>query len=283
MNINIIYPYKNALKYINQIESSEDPNYEELWDKYLVQPYWDKISEWAPGAFGFMKPKPIKNIVSLKEQLQILDKIDFQSMENDFIRIIRALPKNDDDEITVAIYPLDNENTVVREKQNGVIGCCVAGNIVISVNPLAKDYQDWISYVFAHEYHHSVWGHHWYVVKGGLKGTLIEYLLNEGQADAFAKSLHPHLRPSWLSNISKEEENNTWSKIQSVLNSTDRDIHAKYMFGSKELNIPWCIGYYFGNAIIDSYLENNSEVGFKELVDIYPEEILKMSGFEIQY
>ncbi len=76
-----------------------------------------------------------------------------------------------------------------------MVGACVFGNIIININPLAEDYQDWIPYVFAHEYHHSVWGYNWFVIKGGqgLEGSFLEYMLNEGQADAFAESLFPQL------------------------------------------------------------------------------------------
>ncbi|MCB2322519.1 hypothetical protein LGL55_17295 [Clostridium tagluense] len=40
-----------------------------------------------------------------------------------------------------------------------------------------------------------------------MAGNFIESMLIYGQADAFAKILNPTLNPTWISHISKEQEN----------------------------------------------------------------------------
>lgn len=278
-NFNMIYPYKNAWEYIEEIQQSENADHQALWNQYLIEPYWDKISEWAPASCDFMKPKPIKNIEALKQQLLILDTIDFERIQQEFIKISQALPIYDDDPITVAIYPIDDDDSIVKERQNGVVGACVFGNIIMHVNPFAQDYIEWIPYVFAHEYHHAVWGHNWHVLKGGLKGSLLEHLINEGEADTFAKHMYPHLNPSWVSNVSKEEQRKAWAKIKPVLDSTDRNVHAQYVFGSEALDLPWCIGYYFGYTFINSFLDHNPEISLNDLLDMHPNDIFTRSGW----
>ena len=110
------------------------------------------------------------------------------SLKNEFLKTGQDLPKADDDPLSIAIYPLDDENKSVKERQNGVLGACVFGNILIQVNPLAEDFLTWIPYVFAHEYHHSVWGNYWYVLHGGLEGNFLEYMINEGQGGCFCQT-----------------------------------------------------------------------------------------------
>lgn len=101
------------------------------------------------------------------------------------------LPNYDDDPVTVAIFAGSNDNKDVNIKQNGDIGTSLFGNIMIQVNPLIKGYEDWIKYVFAHEYHHTVWGNYWFNLHGGeLQNKLIDSLVIDGEADSFALELY---------------------------------------------------------------------------------------------
>ena len=277
MEINIICPYENGMKYIEEMKYGRNQDPQLIWDKYFIQPFWDQISQWAPFDQSFMKPARIEDLDTLEQQIKLLAKIDVDELKREFMKISRMLPKNDDDPILVAIYP--NTNAIVKERQNGVVGACVFGNILLNVNPLADLWEEWIPYVFAHEYHHSVWGHHWYVVNGGLEGNFMEYMLNEGQADAFAKSLYPELQPQWISALTESEETELWNKMKPILFSTDRNEFDKYMFGNEENGLPWCVGYTFGNLIINRYLRSHPDISYSELITVHPGGILKDSMY----
>jgi uncharacterized protein YjaZ len=279
MEIEIICPYEGALKYIDEMRNGIAKDPQLLWDTYLIQPYWDEIAKWAPFDQSFMKPARIEDLDTLEQQVDLLAQIDVDELKSEFLRISGDLPKHDDDPVIVAIYP--NTNPLVQERQNGVVGACVFGNIIINVNPLADHWDQWIPYVFAHEYHHSVWGHHWYVMNGGLEGNFLEYMISEGQADAFAKSLFPDLQPQWLSAVSRGEETDLWGKIKPILFSTDRSDFEKYMFGDEKSRLPWCIGYKFGHSIINSYLRSHPQVSFSELITVHPKEILNDSIYRL--
>jgi len=265
-------------KYVEDIENGNS-NFDELWEEFLIKPYWQKLSQWAPFDCSFMKPTPIKDIKKLKKQLEIFQKINFDHLRTEFIKISNALLKKDDDPLVIAFYPLDDSNLIVKERQNGVVGTGIFGNIIININPFANDYERWIPYVIAHEYHHSVWGHNWYVLRGNANGTLLEYIISEGQADSYAKSLYGQLEPRWLNTLTEDQEKLYWDKYLHVLDSTDRSEHHSYMFGDSLLGLPWCIGYYFGYEIVKSYLMNNPQVNYSELIDIEPYTILNNSRF----
>lgn len=278
MKVKFINTLESARKYVKAVENG-NTDFKKLWDEYLIQPYWKEISQWAPFDCLFMKPAPIKDIDKLKKQLDIFQDINFEHLEREFKKISNALLKQDDDPIVIAFYPLDDENLMVKDFQNGIVGVCVFGNIVININPLAKDYEKWIPYVMAHEYHHSVWRHNWYVLRGNAKGNLLETLINEGQADAFAKSLYNSLEPKWLNTLTSEQESLFWEKYTKVLNSTDRSENTKYIFGDQSKGLPRCIGYHFGYEIVESYLKNNPEKSFNDVIDIDSDVIFKDSRF----
>lgn len=278
----IISAWENIETFLTEASSATDEEIKFLWDKYLIEPYWSKVIEWAPDDFQVQKPKPIKDLITLKNQLNIINNSNFVSLlEKELVRIFNTLPKNDEDIITVALYPLSPENTIVAEKQNGVVGSCVFGNILININPLAKDWIKWVPYVIAHEYHHSVWGHNNIVLKGKYRGDLLTYLLNEGQADAFARMLYKDMKPSWINPISKQQEMEIWKIIKNHLNNCDPAVKNKLMFGDEEEGIPWCIGYLIGNNIINKFFEKYPNTTFMELIDMDSEDILSESGYLI--
>lgn len=280
MKLEIIAVYENLDGYLLEMEKN-NADYKALWDRYAIQPYWEQISKWAPFDMSDRKPKPIKDIFKLKQQIKLLKEMNLDVIRNEFIRAVDALPNYDDDTIVIAIYPFDDENINVKEQQNGLQGVNVFGNILIQINPFAKDYFEWIPYVFAHEYHHTVWGNYWHVVHGGCTGSFIEALLIDGQADFFAKSLNPTLNPTWISQISKEQEKELWNiHYSKLLYETNFD-YVTYMFGNDELGIPWCAGYFFGYKIIDSFKKLYPNISIKNMIEMNSDEILSMSDYHL--
>lgn len=278
MELDIIAVYENLDDYILEMKK-ENADCEMLWDKYAIQPYWEKISQYAPFDISDRKPKPIKNIYKLKQQIKLMKEIDLNEIKNKFMKVVNELPNYDDDPIVIAIYPVDDDNLSVKEEQNGVWGVNVFGNILFNINPFGENYLDWIPYVFAHEYHHTVWGNYWMVVHGGRTGSFLESMLIDGQADAFAKSFNPSFNPKWISQISKEQENELWNNHYSkLLNKTDVD-YCKYMFGDTEAGIPWCAGYFFGYRIIEHFKKHYPLTSVKELIEMSSEEIFAMSDY----
>ena len=99
------------------------------------------------------------------------------------------------------------------------------GNMFIQVNPLVDGYEDWLRYVFAHEYHHTVWGNYWFMMYGGeLENKFIDSLVIDGEADSFALELYPYLKPQWLFGMSEKEINSIWeNKYKAIVERTDVD------------------------------------------------------------
>ena len=266
MRFELILAYQNLSKYI---EEGAD---EEAWNKTMIEPYWNMLTKGAPFPMDHMKPYCSIGKEQAQKQLELLDEVDWEDYFTIFEEISSKLPKDDEDTIYIVIYPS------ITEISEGIYGTGVWGNIILNINPLNENSIQWIPYVFAHEYHHSVWGDYWYCKQGGagLKGTFLENLIIEGEADAFAKSLNPGLIPSWHKGLRPQEELQVWEKFESILeeNLTPEEV-AKYMFGCKELSIPQNAGYYYAIQIVEAYLKKREGVTFSQLLEVNPNIIYK--------
>lgn len=80
---------------------------------------------------------------------------------------------------------------------------------------------------------------------GSLENKLIDSLIIDGEADSFALSLYPELKPKWIFDMPKEEE-----------------------------GIPWCAGYAIGYMLVQQYLKETGET-ILHLLEKKPEDILK--------
>lgn len=276
INIKIIPTFDNAKEYIKDVENNSG-DAQKSWQKYMIEPFWTDIAKWAPFDQSFKQPACISDIAILKKQLPAISEILISDLQSKFTDITKEIPlPEDDDPMLVALYP-----SCVGGNLHGVVGTCVFGNIILNINPLINDYQKWIPFVFAHEYHHNAWGYNHYVLQGGknVQGTFLEYMITEGQADLFAESLFPDLAPNWNRPFDGKTEAELWERIKPVL-FKDQESHTAYMFGDEGMGLPWCMGYKFGRAITADYLSKHTNMSFSELINIPADKILAESRFK---
>ena len=271
MRIEVINTYSEIKKYIGRVKNGEAPDV--CWEE-MLSIYWEKLCCYAPFNLSDRKPRVITDIVTLEKQCALLEKMDVTVLSNEFERITTILPNYDDDPITVALFPSDAENTTVNEKQNGVIGTALFGNLMIQINPLIEQYEKWIPYVFAHEYHHTVWGNYWFMLHGGsLENKFVDALLIDGEADTFALSEYPDLKPEWIFGISEADREKLWEEhYRAIVLEKDVD-YGTYMFGNEEAQIPWCAGYAIGYMLVQRYMEKTGST-ILAMLEKKPEDIL---------
>lgn len=211
MKITVLNACENVKNYIEQVENGISA--EAAWEKEAIEPFWDRLCCYSPTDLSERKPKPIRDLQGLKEQCERLSELNLALLETEFQRISSTLPNYDDSPLLVVIFPCDTNNTTVNEKQNGVVGTSLFGNILIQVNSLIEGYEAWIKYVFAHEYHHTIWGNYWFVLHAGtLSDEFINSLVIDGEADCFALELYPDLKPKWIFDMPIAEVQRLWEK-----------------------------------------------------------------------
>jgi len=270
MKFKLTLAYRNLQEYIAQGGG------EEVWIKTMVEPYWGMLMQGAPFSMDHLKPVCNMELETAKRQLEILNSIDWERYSEEFETICEKLPKEDDDVMQIVIYPS------VTNLPEGIYGTGVWGNIILNINAINETAETWIPFVFAHEYHHGVWGDYWYCKQGGrgLDDTFLEKLIIEGEADAFAGSLYPELHPSWQQGVSQEEVDEVWGKLSAVLNqSLTPEEYSDYMFGNREKKIPQNAGYYYAIRIIQAYEKNVGIESFSHMVETAPIEIYEKSQF----
>jgi hypothetical protein len=272
-DINIVSTFENARGYIKDVEESKD-DIDAAWRRHMIEPFWTQITEGVGRDVSFMKPAAVLDIFALKKQLIIFSRLSIDALRLEFDKITAALPKNCEEPVLVALYPACDGDKALKERQNGVVGCCPDGNVIIRINPLAQDYYKWVLFVFAHEYHHSVWGYNMWLSGANLCGAFYEAMIIEGQADLFAESLFPQLTPKWNRPFDGATEAALWERCK-----TDASIHGACMFGDESIGLPWCMGYALGRAIVGDYMQKNPDISFMELIKITPNDILQGSRF----
>lgn len=276
MTLEILPVFDHLDSYINALKSGTG-DAEELWEKYAIEPYWHKLSKYAPFDISDRKPKPITDAAELEVQIKRLRQLDLSSIMACFENAAAGLPDYDDT-MYIALYPL--LSSFVREHQNGVWGNGTWGNMIINIDPFGCDYEQWIPYVFAHEYHHNIWGNYWYNTHGGeLEPIFLNAILNDGLADSYALSLYPELKPKWIFDMSEGTVKRLWNAhYADLMMQTDVD-YEKYMFGNEKEGIPWCAGYALSYRIVQQYLKKHPHTSMKGLLEMRPLDIYHKSGY----
>jgi uncharacterized protein YjaZ len=276
MNLEILPVFDHLGGYIEALKCGS-ADIEALWEKHAITPYWPRLSKYAPFDISDRKPRPVTDADELEKRIRLLKQLDLEELKAAFQKAAAVLPDYDDT-MYIALYPL--ESPFVRDRQNGVWGNGTWGHMIINIDPLGYEYKKWIPYVFAHEYHHNIWGNYWFNVhRGELEPVFLNDILSDGLADSYALSLYPYLHPEWLFSLSEEAVNRLWHEHYSTLLLQSGVDYPKYMFGDETAGIPWCAGYAVSFRIVQYYLKKFPGTGMTELLHMRPMDIYLKSGY----
>ena len=91
MKLELIPVYQHLECYICKSGQAE-ADLDALWNEYAIKPYWERLSCWAPFDMSDRKPKPVRDIPKLRQQIALLNQMDLIKLEETFIHIMSALP-----------------------------------------------------------------------------------------------------------------------------------------------------------------------------------------------
>jgi uncharacterized protein YjaZ len=211
----------------------------------------------------------------LEEEMDIFRTIDFEHIvESTFRSVVDELPGPD---TKILFFPSNPAYKEILESYGVALHAVTpgAGKIIVTINPTIENWQGLLPYALAHEYHHSVW-----IWRNFERSdlTLLEYLLLEGRADAFAFELFPNRHHPFINALNEEQEKRIWKSIKPELHIRDSELNDKIMSGTKD--IPTGSGYSIGFSIIKSFKAKNPQIGDKELIDMTPNQILLLSKYD---
>jgi uncharacterized protein YjaZ len=273
----VVSVYEGMANYVEAAHSDPDADLDDLFQKHVIEAYWNECAEGgeyislADAAFE----DPIVDLDNLEEEIETLRNSGIEAIVMEALEQASALLDGPD--TTVCIAALDPENSFVKNSMNGVAGRTLgSGKILIQVS-LQDDWEDWVSYTIAHEYHHSVWTSLYLDIGEG--NDLLSYLVFEGRADTFADLVYPDFEAPWVDALSPEQEADQWHQyMEPQLSTTNPVIKQRLMFGDRR-SVPLWSGYSIGYHIVQSYLELNPETTIGQLTGMDAWEIFEASGY----
>lgn len=277
--LKFVTPFEGIKQYINAALSENNANLGELWLKYAVEPYWN---EWAAGQFNEQRIRnelsnPITDLDKLKISIGILEASGIEKIVlAKYEEITELLPPTEEEKV-VCIYP----TLYLDQSVHGVVGNCVGGNILITINPEISGWEEYLPWVLAHEYNHTVWGYNYFYLMGNSRMDLLASLISEGLADSFAKAVCPHISPYWIRALTVEQEQQQWDILKQYLYQDDNmELHNRFFFGDVVKDTPPFVGYTLGFKVVQLFLEKKPEISFDKLVTLTPGDILNVSGYD---
>ena len=270
-DLTIIFLEKEIREYIRKARAGEGDQ-ETLYKEIVLEPVQRELTARNSSLKIENYQKPIIKLDELEQAIGLLS-------ANNVTGIVEAALEKSNNYIEgvdtlVFIFPCDPGDSFTRDSMKGVRG--VSGlscaTSILSVNPLAPDWQKTLSYVTAHEYHHVTWG-----IRHGhqFAGNVLEVLILEGRADSFANIVYPGLSLPWTSSLGKEKEREVWrNTVKDNLDNTD-------LVFTKNLTLDefWS-GYAIGYHIVQAFIANHPEVGVEEWTGMTAEELFQNSGYE---
>lgn len=176
----------------------------------------------------------------------------------------------------VYIFPSVGDYEQMTDQVGGVSGVTIGqGKILILVDPTVDNWESVLSYVVAHEYHHSIWTS---IQQEDNSFTLLDHLVFEGRADSFANIVYPEVVVPWSSSLDLNDEKTVWKLIDDQLGKVNGEVLNKVMFGDGK-DYPHWSGYTIGYHIVQKYLEKNPEVDVATWTNMNSRDILEKSGY----
>ena len=203
-------------------------------------------------------------------------------------RCAQTLPRPD---LTarVLLLPGDGQSRVLTTHMHGVVGLSLGAQVMLLFIWPTGDWLKWLTYTVTHEYAHLVRnlffprafvGNRLVYQKSQEAETLLDAMVAEGIADAFAKDLHTDLDPQWTNALSPEAEALVWPKVRRRLAVYDTSEIRRLLSGDND-RIPQWSGYTIGYKLVKGYLDRHS-VKPSSLVSMTAKAILEGSGYQVE-
>ena len=202
-------------------------------------------------------------------------------------RCAQALPRPD---LTarVVLLPGDGQSRVLTSQMKGVIGFSLGAQVTILILWPTREWKQWTAYTVSHEYAHlvrnllfprSMVGSKLIYQKSQEPETLLDAMVAEGIADAFAMELHAGMEPPWTRALSPEAAEQIWPKVRRRLHVSDTTEIRRFLFGDND-RIPVWTGYTVGYRVVRGYLNRHPAARPASLLGLSGKTIFEASGYQ---
>ena len=228
------------------------------------------------------------NLAVLAQAAQTADNGAPRSVvEEALARCAQALPRPDLSSRVVLLLG-DGESRILTQAMQYVSGVSLGSQMMLLLFWPAHHWIQTLAYTTAHEYIHLVRNHlfprglvggRMVYVKNDKPDTLLDAMLGEGLADAFAQELFPEHKPHWITTLSPEAEEGVWPNVERRLDLTDPQEIRRYLFGDDD-RVPLWTGHAIGYAIVRAYLRSHPDARPASLVGVPFTTLYAESGYQ---
>ena len=201
-------------------------------------------------------------------------------------RCAEALPRPDM-QARVLLLPGDGQSRVMVQRMNGVVGMSLGSQAMLLFLWPTEHLAKWLAYTVGHEYTHLVRNHlfprglidgRMVYLKSQEPENLLDAMVVEGIADAFAMELNPEMAPAWTRALTPEEEAASWPKLRRRLSIIDPMEIRRMLMGDSD-RIPQWAGHTIGYRIVEGYLRSHPRSKPATLVGLTARSIFEASGY----
>ena len=262
--------FKQRLRsYIHRLLAGEQPAFIELGE------HWTMTQTGDPELNAFIRAVNAADALSPRG-----------IVEDTLFKCSQALPRPDLS-ARVVILMGDGESRGLTQAMQHVNGVSLSSGVTLLFLWPAHNWTETLAYVTAHEYVHLVrnrlfprglMGGRMIYVKNNEPDTLLDAMITEGIADAFASGIAPEHRPHWLTALPPDVERAIWPNVESRLDETDPLEIRRYLFGDDD-RVPVWTGHAIGYAIVQSYLATHPDARIASIIGQPVRTILEESGY----
>ena len=187
----------------------------------------------------------------------------------------------------VFIFPGDGQSRVLVRQMKGVLAFSLGAQAMMVYLWPVDGWRDWLAYTVTHEYVHLVRNLLFPRVLSGGKmmymrtqkpETLLDALVAEGLADAFATQVRGDMRPPWIDALDRRAEQHVWPRVHRRLSVSDPVEIRRFLFGDND-RVPLWTGYTIGYRVVARYLESHPGAHPAGLVSMPASAVFEGSGY----
>ena len=269
----IISFFDEMLDYAKTISENPELDKKAVYTEHVLEPFLEKSSINEISLGDTLRPSweieqlEKKTNELLEKQVQINNWI-----EDAILKSAELLPGGD---TNIYIFPVNPEEWHLINTGGGISGLTFSeSDFLLMIDPSVLE--ESVNYTVAHEYHHTV-----NFLHDGIPfdSNILDFILTEGKADAFASIVYPETKVIWKEPLSNDEEINVLEELKAHGESMDFIIYDKLVYGNSRKNIPKFSNYKIGYQITESYIEKNPNTSIIDWTKMDSDEIIRRSKY----
>ncbi|QMT18209.1 hypothetical protein H1Q58_04090 [Planococcus maritimus] len=274
-----VFSYYRSFDHYLQLAKKDPDSLETSYEQTVIEPFQNNAfgEEESAEEIEYWFYTPPKDIIPLQSELQALSDREeplHTAIDEALKKSAEMLPGSDK---TVHVFPANPAYTHGKTQELNPLGVALEqGVMVLFVTPILLE-ED-LQHTIAHEYFHTV-----DMQRGTAEDpanlTLLEAVVMEGKAEAFAEIICPESELDWIADADEQITEATKMLFLKEKDSAEVEVWNDFYYGNAVAEVPIFASHMIGYDIMQSFLKQHPNMPVEEWLDLTAEEILAGSGY----